>query len=258
MKERLATGNATLNGVLMAETERVRLEQEIVQMEAGIAKAETRMNFLRSHQLDTKIIPVLDGVVDAVSVAIGDAQEKALEHAPELQVAKASKLAAEAKISLARKDWYPDPVLAMTLRTMTGSSRTIDGYDTGVQFSIPWVQSGKYSAQVREAKQAVRSAEYAHEAAKVKILAEVGEHFIALRSMRATLDAYKDQLLPLARKSVDAELLALRTGNGDVLSFLSALKTQKELQSSALAARVDYDKTASMLAVITSGHEGVR
>jgi outer membrane protein TolC len=75
-------------------------------------------------------------------------------------------IAASEKVELAQRAWIPDPSVTLQGRHYNSGSRVISEENAGVSISLPWFNSKRYRAGVREAESDVLAAQAALEGAQ--------------------------------------------------------------------------------------------
>src|SRR2546428_11489987 len=83
-----------------------------------------------------------------------------LAHRHEMQMARAKIDMEKSKLQLARRAWIPDPAVSVKGQRYNDAAQAVSEFDAGVSFTVPWVNPGKYSAGVGEARENVAAAEH--------------------------------------------------------------------------------------------------
>jgi outer membrane protein, heavy metal efflux system len=180
-----------------------------------------------NHPPDLPLGRPLPPELPDVPFDIAQVEMHALLHRPELRVAGHKIAAAKARMDLAKRAWIPDPELRVEARQFNGGGARIQEYDTGIFFSFPWFNRGKYKAGIEEAKKNRESAEYELAALKNETRGAVREHLTRIETLHHHYTLVRDKLVPLARQTVESTRISY---NGDKATFLELITAQRTLQ----------------------------
>jgi len=174
-------------------------------------------------------------------------QAMALEHRPEILSAQKKIEVAKARRTLAKRAWIPDPELRVEARQFNGAGGGFQEYDTGVFFSFPWLNRGKYKAAIAEAEKMLESAEYDRVALQTETLGMVRTQIEKAETLHHHYTLFRDRLLPLARQAVQASEIAYTNDRGTLLELIAAQRTARDTESALEAHRTDYLTTIAEL-----------
>lgn len=204
LRAKYAAGQRGQSEIFAVEVEQVMLKQEIATLEGRSAALRAQLNTLMSQPADTPLAPLPELALAATDRPLDGYVAAARLRHPELSMADASLVTAEARIEVARGARRPDPELRLMLKRMNGSSRAVDGYDTGVAVRVPWFNGKKYRAMEREARTARAAATEARAAAEQMVLGRVAEQWHLAEAARHNASLAREQTLPLAQQQLAA------------------------------------------------------
>ena len=250
VRSRLATGAADTGALLAAETERVRLQERVLQLERDAADAAALLNTLRHLPPQSPVGPLAPPATATAFVSLEVAQAHALAHRPELHEADARIAAAARSQDLAARAWRPDPEVMVRARHADASGKIINDYDTAIAISLPWANDAKYKSAQREASRRREAAELDAAVLRSKTTAEVREMWQRVDTARHNADLYRDRLLPLARAVADNARAGLLTGKTTVTDLVAAQRALVEAQNTLAANIADSHRYAAMLATL--------
>jgi outer membrane protein, heavy metal efflux system len=213
--------------VFMAATEALKNEEARRDLEQRLVEAQSRLNVLMNRPPDLPLSQAVWPQIPELSLDIAHVEAHALLHRPELRVAGHKITAARARQDLAKRAWIPDPELRVEARQFNGAGARIQEYDTGIFFSFPWFNRGKYKAGIEEAKQNRESAEYERAALESETRGLVREHLKKIETLHHHYTLFRDKILPLARQTAEATRISY---NGDKATFLELISAQRTLQ----------------------------
>ena len=96
--------------------------------------------------------PPAGATISEASLSVSRLHAITLAQRPEMQMARAKIDGEKSKLQLAHRAWIPDPALVVKGQRYNDAAEAVSELDAGVSFTIPWVNPGKYSAGVREAR----------------------------------------------------------------------------------------------------------
>ena len=123
--------------------------------------------------------------------------------------------------------------------------------DVGISIPVPWLNWKKYSAGVLEAQKSVEDAERQFDAARVETLGLVRDQLKKIETSAKQYELYRDDILPLARQTIDATRSAYEASTGGFLELITARRTLQDAESAALNRLVEYDVAIAELDAIT-------
>lgn len=252
VQARLASGTTDVTSVLLAETERARLQEPVIALEREIAEATTMLNTLRNLPPESAI-GALDASVGPAAGTLGtfeSLRDRALAYRPELRAADAQVTAADRATDVARA-WLPDPEVVVRARHIRGSNNPISEYDTGLAISLPWINGGKYRASVREAQRRRDAAELDVALLRSQTVAELRDAWTRHESATRSVTLYQDRLLPLAERSLDAASTGLDSGKSGILELVSAQKNLREMRNALADAQSERARALAVIGAMT-------
>ena len=245
---RYEVGRGTQGAILQAQVERGRLEERLLALAAQRRTALetlTRLTDRPGLRLDSvALAPPRIADADTALVAL------ARRTRPELRALDAAQAQAEITTALAQRAFYPDFGLSATYFDIADRDAppTADGRDAlalGVGVTVPlWrgaLRARLDEARLREAQLAAR-----RDALDADIETHVAELVFTAQQERATLDLYRDRLIPQAETAAASLLSAYTTGEAEFLTLLDAERTLFALRTGA------EDATARLLAAIAA------
>lgn len=252
MQAKLADGATSVASVFLAETERARLQEQVIAYEREVAEAASMLNTLRNLPAETPIGPLelAPGHSTGAMESFDALRERALANRPELRAAEAKVTAADRATDVTRA-WLPDPELMVRARSVKGSGDPISEYDTGIAISVPWFNRVKYRAGVRESQRRREAAELDVVALRSQTVAELRDAWIKFQAANRATALYEDNILPLAERSLDASRTGLDSGKSGILELVAAQRNLREVRNALAAARADRARAVAVLGAMT-------
>ena len=159
--------------------------------------------------------------------------------------------AANIKLAMAQKEFYPDFALGGSYYNRTGEFP--DMWAATVTINIPLYFYSKQKPAVMEARANIRQADQELEATRLMIEAALRDNYAMLRSSERLIDIYSKGLLPKGREDIEQAMTGYSTGRGEAVSVISRLKTLLDYESLYWGQRVEREKAIARLHAITAG-----
>jgi outer membrane protein, heavy metal efflux system len=246
------TGLVDQMNVLAVETDLARLDSERTELTSMRNQESARLNAMLLRPTQSAIAPLTLPEPAAPSIDVSAAVSRARAASPEIATALLETDAARARLTLANNNRSIDPEIMIAGRRIKGSGDFLSSYDTGISFSLPWLNPGRTDAARTEARrrlEATRSESAATEAEVAGMVA--ASHARAVAAYEQVL-RYRDQLVPLARASVDAARRAYETGRSPLLPVLAAERMALETELKLTDTRAEQALACAELTFLTS------
>ena len=144
------------------------------------------------------------------------------------------------RLELANRQWFPDPALNVKAQRYNSAAQAVSEVDVGVSIPIPWLNWKKYSAGIVEARKSVEEAERQFDATRVETLGLVRDQLKKIETSAKQYELYRDDILPLARQTVEATRAGYEASTGGFLELITARRTLQDAESNALNHLVNY------------------
>ena len=151
-RSRYETGLESAANVLVAETDYSKLLETRTDLERSLSDAQSQLNTLMNRNAFAPLNVLGSVTVNDAHLSVSRLQAITLAQRPEVQMARAKIEAEKSKLQLAQRAWIPDPALMVKGQRYNDAAEAVSELDAGISFTIPWVNPGKYSAGVREAR----------------------------------------------------------------------------------------------------------
>jgi outer membrane protein TolC len=231
IRARYASGDGSPAESLMVEGELVRLLEARRDIQRRVSDGETQLNVLMNRPAGAPLDPPKTNQFVEVRLEQGAVQRAALESHPDLQAGDFRVRAAAARVDLAKRAWIPDPEIRVEARQLHGQGGFINEYDTGIFFSFPWLNRGKYRAAISEAEHTREAQELQLEAAQAQTLGAVRDQLKKIETFHHHYTLFGTRLVPLARQAAEAVRVDYVNGKASSLDVISALRTVLEVSA---------------------------
>jgi outer membrane protein, heavy metal efflux system len=226
-------GIQTQSDVLLAQTEVARLLQTKADLERDVSDQESALNVLMNRPAQAPLAHPTALAFEPLRMSAGEIRDLALARRPEIARAQKAVEAEQGRVQLARRQWFPDPRLRVEARQFQGAVG-VQEYDTGVFFNVPWMNFGKYSAGVSEARNTLDKARLDLDATRSEVLGLVRDQLKKIDTAARNYELFQNKILPLARQTIESTRAGYEADKTGFLELLTARRNLQDAQSAAL------------------------
>jgi cobalt-zinc-cadmium efflux system outer membrane protein len=248
---RYAAGKAMQQEVLMAQTEKYMLLEKEEMLTQKIQSLEAMLRAAIGRDKGPPMGRPGEPVYQPFSLDEDEAVKTALSKSPEIKSRNKIIEAADAKLLMAQKEYYPDFNINATYFNREGNFK--DMWSATATINIPLYFKTKQEPAVMEAKASRAQVKQELEAVKLMISAAVKDNLSMQRSSEKLMDLYKNGLIPKNTQDVELALTGYANGRTDLIIVISRLKTLLEYEILYWNQRVEREKAIARLHAITEG-----
>ena len=230
-RSRYEVGKANAAEPLAGEVEASKLlesEQDILR---NISSEQSQLNVLMNRDAFAPLGQPEETQIKSLHISMEQARALALANRPEIKIAQAKIDMEKSRLGLARRNWIPDPAIKVEAQRYNDSRQAASEVDAGVSFTVPWVNPGKYSAAVREAKENLAAAQHEFERTNAESLGALRDALEKVHTTKHHVDLFRDKLVPQARQAFEANQFAYETGKASFLEWITAQRNLRDLEA---------------------------
>jgi outer membrane protein TolC len=223
-ESRYGQGRGTQQDAVSAEIEQGRLQADLARLDGQRRGWMAQMNALLNRPAGAPLAPpqALRPVPDTETMPLAELVERLRRENPQLASDESLITAAERNAELARRNWYPDPTLGLTIFDEDGSNgRQFGGYEAMVSFAIP-LQWGLRLAQEQQALARAAASRTRREATAANLRGQLEEAYWALDAARRGEQILRDINIPQSKVVLQSALASYQLGRTDLPSVLLA------------------------------------
>ncbi len=230
-RSRYETGLESAANVLTAETDYSKLQEARRDLERNLSDAQSQLNTLMNRDAFAPLGTPLPASIDHAHLSLTELRTTTLVKRPEVQMARAKIDGEKSKLQLAHRAWIPDPALMVKGQRYNDAAEAVSELDAGVSFTIPWVNPGKYSAGVREARANVAAAEQALEREQKEALRLLRDQLAKIETFHHHVELFQDKLVPQAEQAFEATRLSYESGKATFLDWITAQRNLRDIEA---------------------------
>jgi cobalt-zinc-cadmium efflux system outer membrane protein len=230
-RARYEVGKANAAEPLSGEVEASKLlesEQDILR---NISAEQSQLNVLMNRDAFAALGQPEETKVRSTVPSMEQVRALALVNRPEIKIAHAKIDMEKSRLDLARRNWIPDPAIKVEAQRYNDSRQAASELDAGVSFTVPWVNPGKYSAAVREAKENLAAAEHGLDQTSAESIGLLRDALEKVHTAKHHVELFRDKLVPQAREAFEANQFAYETGKASFLEWVTAQRNLRDLEA---------------------------
>ena len=230
-RSRYETGLESAANVLVAETDYSKLLETRTDLERSLSDAQSQLNTLMNRNAFAPLNVLGSVTVNDAHLSVSRLQAITLAQRPEVQMARAKIEAEKSKLQLAQRAWIPDPALMVKGQRYNDAAEAVSELDAGVSFTIPWVNPGKYSAGVREARANLAAVQQGLDREQKEALRLLRDQLAKVETFHHHVELFRDKLVPQAEQAFEATRLSYESGKATFLDWISAQRNLRDIQA---------------------------
>jgi outer membrane protein TolC len=220
---RYASGTASQADAVMAQTEKYMLRERETMIRQKIQSLEAMLSLTIGRETPSSFARPEPVPLDSYIPEEPELVRKAHEVSPEIKSRQRMIAAAEARVNMLKREYYPDFTFTGSLAQRPGEYTNMWGVSTAV--NIPIFYKTKQEPAVREAQAALEGAKQELAAAKIMAASNIRDNLTMFRTAEKLMDLYHTALIPKAEQDFDLALSGYGTGRSDVLTVITRLKS---------------------------------
>jgi cobalt-zinc-cadmium efflux system outer membrane protein len=230
-RSRYEAGLESAANVLIAETDYSKLLEARRDLERNLSDAQSQLNTLMNRDAFALLGPPSGAIISEASLSTSSLHAITLAQRPEVQMARAKIDAEKSKLQLAHRAWIPDPALMVKGQRYNDAAEAVSELDAGVSFTIPWMNPGKYSAGVREARANLAAAEQGLDREQKEALRLLRDQLAKIETFHHHVELFQDKLVPQAQQAFEATQLSYESGKTTFLDWITAQRNLRDIEA---------------------------
>ncbi len=247
---RYASGKSSQQEILMAQTEKYLLLEKQEMFRQKIQSIEAMLAAILGRDASAPMGVPVEVPYEAFTPGIEEVIQLAEDHSPEIKSRQRMLEAAEAKLKIAKKDYYPDVTIAASVLPRGGEFDNM--WSLTATFNVPLYFRTKQEPAVKEASASLNQARHELEAAKYMIAASIKDNYSMLRSSERLMELYKNGLIPKAHQDFELALSGYATGRTEAIVAITRLKNLLDYESQYWGQYAERQKAIARLHAISA------
>lgn len=246
---RYSAGMGMQQEVLMAQSEKYMILEKKEMARQKIRSLEAMLNAVIGKDSNAEIGRPADTPHSIVEATIDELQKKALEHSPELLSGSEMVAAADAKVRMAKREFYPDFTLAASYFKRGGDFEDMWSFTSS--FNIPIFYKSRQQQAVLEAEALHSEATHNFESMKFMIFSAIRDNYFMVKTADRLMELYKDGLIPKTYQDFESSLAGYTTGGTEALTVITRLKSLIDYEMLYWGQFAEREKSIARIVAIT-------
>ena len=251
---RYAAGKAMQQDVVMAQTEKYMLLEKEEMLRQKIQSLSAMLIAVIGRTSGEPIPGPAEPQYRPFEPDLQQVIAMAVEHSPEIQSRRRMIEAAESRLSMARREYFPDFAISGSYFNRSGDYK--DMWAATATFNIPVYFLTRQKPAEMEARAGVDLARREMDAVRLMIESTMRDNFTMVRSSERLIEIYSKGLIPQSRQDIEQTLTAYATGRLEAVSVIARIKTLLDYESLYWTQRMEREKALARLHAVTAGLEG--
>ena len=234
---RYAVGKTLKQDVLQAEIERTNLDNHKLRLIQLQTTVQARINALLNREPDTTLPKAAGIKLMPIPAPLEVLKKLALAKHPDLARLDAKILAANSKITLAEKAFFPDFKIGAGYNSLWND--TDKRFVIGASINIPLDRS-KRKSELSRARAEESRAELSLIERRANLLADLAQARAEVIEAHKSVELYDEKLVPLAKEYLEAAIADYQSGTGGFLNVIIAEQRELNTMLALARARADY------------------
>jgi cobalt-zinc-cadmium efflux system outer membrane protein len=249
-RSRYEVGKANAAEPLVGEVEASKLLESERDILRTISAEQSQLNVLMNRDAFAPLGQPEQTEIRSLNAPTEKARALMVANRPEIKIAQVKIDMEKSRLELARRNWIPDPAVTVQAQRYNDSRQAASEVDAGVSFTVPWVNPGKYSAAVREAKENLAAAQHGFDRTNAESLGSLRDALEKVHTAKHHADLFRDKLVPQARQAFEANQFAYETGKASFLEWITAQRNLRDLEAMGQQHVADYHAALAELEAV--------
>jgi outer membrane protein TolC len=248
---RYASGMGSQQEVVMAQTEKYMLLEKEEMQRQKIQALQGMLNTAVGRDVNAPLGRPSQLAYTPLHATLEQILGAAEDYSPDVRSKKKMVEGAEAKVKMAKKEYYPDVTLTAGYLPRTGSF--MDMANLTATINLPLYYRSKQRQAVLEAEAGLSEAKRELMATKLMLSSNVRDSFSMILAADRLTQLYREGLIPKAHQDVQLALSGYVTGKTEALTVITRIKNLLDFDLLYWNQFVEREKAIARLHAFTAG-----
>jgi outer membrane protein, heavy metal efflux system len=250
---RYGSGMGSQQEVVMAQTEKYMLIEREEMQKQKIEALKGMLNSIIGRPVANPLGRPSDLPRTRFDLSLDDLVSLARERSPEVKSREKMVRAGEAKVKMAKKEYFPDITIGAGYLPRTQGF--LDMWNLTVTINLPIYFKTKQDQALLEANASLNQAKQELQATDYMLASAVRDSYSMQRSAGRLTALYRDALIPKAQQDVQLGLAGYVTGKTEAITVVSRLKAFLDIEVLYWGQYVEREKAIARLEAIMGATE---
>jgi len=223
-KRRYEVGVGKQADILRAQTELFTLINDGINLQQEKKTAEAMLNALLSRPMDEPLGFVPDIIEIRPIFTFQQLKTLAQASRPELRAMTENVEMNTAKLSLAKREYFPDIMFRVMYKDMANTSDDFWAAMAGMSIPLAFWSGGKFKGKIEESELNILKAEEDYHTVENMVFFQVQDALAKVEMNRNLMLLYKQTLISQAEQTLQSTEAAYQTGNAEFVSLIDAYR----------------------------------
>jgi outer membrane protein TolC len=250
---RYASGMGSQQEVVMAQTEKYMLLEKEEMQKQKIEAVQGMLNTTIGRDVNSTLGRPAETPETKSSMTLDQLLALAKERSPEVKAKGKMVQAAEAKVKMAKKEYYPD--VTLTGGYFPRTQGLMDMYSLTATINLPIYHKTKQDQALLEANATLSEARQELQATEYMLASAIRDSYSMARTAERLMTLYKDGLIPKAQQDVQLGLSGYVAGKTEAITVVSRLKALLDVDLLYWAQYAEKEKAVARVEALTTTTE---
>ena len=247
---RYSSGTGMQQEVLMAQTEKYMLIEREEMQKQKIQSLEAMLNSTVGRDVNAPLGRPAELALSLQVKGLDELLNRAYDHSPDIRIRQRMVAAAEAKVKMAEKEYYPDFTVAGSYFTR-GGGQFMDMWSLTTTVNVPLYYRSKQRQAVLESEAVLAGAKRELEAARLMVASSIRDAYSMYTTSERLMDLYKNGLMPRAYQDFESALAGYTTGRTEALTVINRLKALIDFETLYWVQVAEHGKASARFEAMT-------
>jgi cobalt-zinc-cadmium efflux system outer membrane protein len=252
---RYSSGMGSQQEVVMTQTEKYMLLEKVEMQKQKIEAIQGMLNSTVGRDVNVPLSRPVELTSTPYGFDIEELVRMAKSNSPEIRSREKMVQAAEAKVKMAQKEYYPDVTLGASYYPRTKGF--MDMWNLTATVNIPIFYKSKQEPAVQEAKANLLGAKREMAATEYMLASGIRENYSMARAAEKLMKIYKEGLIPKTYQDFQLALSGYATGKIEAITAISRLKALLDTEILYWGQYIEREKAIARLEAITGNTDSL-
>jgi len=250
---RYSSGMGSQQEVVMAQTEKYMLLEKEEMQRQKIQAAQGMLNSAIGRDVNAPLGRPVELPSTPYNYGLDELVQMAKDNSPEIRSREKMVQAAEVKVKMAKKEYYPDFTLGASYYPRTQG--LMDMWNLTATVNLPVYRKSKQEPALLEARENLLGSKRELAATEYMLSSGIRENHSMVRTAEKLMKIYKDGLIPKTYQDFQLALSGYATGKIEAITTISRLKALLDTEFLYWGQYVEREKAIARLEAITGNRD---